>query len=341
MLIGGGILPSNTEHVQSNMFKLLLLVTILSSLFFFVQNIIYHAPILNLLIWLSNIFFSLCVSYLFYQKKSTLHLHTVFFVYIVFIGFPLGWLAAALNSHIEIAYIFIILISVCFFYSGQQRFLLIVSIIVIDVALIMYQLLNPEKFNDPTQLQSIILITTHLPMLLGLAGYMLSTFSDSLTTKNALLEKLSHHDALTGLYNRHYIYQYLEHIKRSSHKNNPTLIGLIDVDDFKQINDLHGHQAGDQILKQIASHIKTSLQQTAVVGRYGGDEFIIIIKNSHLVNYEQLFDTLSLTYVSDATLSGGCAIFTGEEDLDQILALADKRLYQAKRSGKNKILLSY
>jgi len=268
-------------------------------------------------------------------------LHTIFFVYIIFIGYPLGWLAAALNSHIEIAYIFVILISVCFFYSGQKRIFFVTSIIIIDVTLITYQLFNPERFNDPTLLQSILLTTTHLPLLLGLAGYMLSTFSDSLITKNALLEKLSHHDALTGLYNRHYIYQYLEHIKRSSRKNNPTLIGLIDVDDFKQINDLHGHQTGDQILKQIASHIKTSLQQTAVVGRYGGDEFIIIIKNSHLVNYEQLFDTLSLTQASNATLSGGCAIFTGEEDLDQILALADKRLYQAKRTGKNKILHSY
>lgn len=170
----------------------------------------------------------------------------------------------------------------------------------------------------------------------------------SLFEKNKKLENLCSIDDLTGLYNRRFILKRLEYeINLSNiYKESLSLI-ILDIDNFKEINDKFGHLVGDKVLIQGAELIKKSLRSSDYVGRIGGEEFIVILpktgieqayvyaekirKNIYEYNYE--------SYCKKVSISGGLASYKAEQSLEDFINKTDKLLYKAKNSGKNRILL--
>lgn len=165
--------------------------------------------------------------------------------------------------------------------------------------------------------------------------------------------EISNKDALTGVYNRRYIYSRAEEIIEEYKRTEQIFsICIIDIDRFKNINDKYGHQAGDYILKEFTKFISKNIRAYDLLGRYGGEEFIIILKNvdgkeSYLIVkriLEGIRDKV-FTYNGDYisfTFSGGissCSEIEKEKiAIYELIEIADKRMYDAKKTGRNKII---
>lgn len=158
------------------------------------------------------------------------------------------------------------------------------------------------------------------------------------------LEHMALHDHLTGLNNRHYLFMVLEQEeKRSKRYGRPLGIMMVDVDNMKYINDTYGHTIGDEVLKAVARVLKTSVRESDIVVRYGGDEFLIVLfepnGNGGLEKVKERIESNIRAYQVQGvdvpiTLSIGCSYWDpqGERSLDQALAEADSNMYAAKRN---------
>ncbi len=161
------------------------------------------------------------------------------------------------------------------------------------------------------------------------------------------LEKNSRIDGLTKLFNRAYWEQrFSEEIARFRRYPGSLTVIMADIDFFKQVNDTHGHLTGDIALRHVADLIKIHLRETDIAGRYGGEEFGIVLPNTHLKNallvaerIRQTIEKNPLIFQNEIiplTLSLGVAQFSkGTSSHEQLLMQADQALYQAKQQGRN------
>jgi diguanylate cyclase (GGDEF)-like protein len=158
---------------------------------------------------------------------------------------------------------------------------------------------------------------------------------------------LSIHDGLTGVFNHAYSVQELDsEIKRAKRYNAVFSLILFDVDNFKEVNDSYGHLAGDSILKNIAYIIEKNLRTIDTIGRYGGDEFIVILPQIDLENAYIAGERLRQAVESEAflfdddviqlTISLGIATYQDGKNTQSLIKIADDNLYRAKKEGKNR-----
>lgn len=163
--------------------------------------------------------------------------------------------------------------------------------------------------------------------------------------KNDLLAELVKKDSMTGLLNHKASFQKLnEEISRAARIGYPLSLIIADIDDFKQINDRFGHIIGDQVIIRFSQALLEIARATDSVGRYGGEEFIIImpdtdIQGATILSERILSGIRSLDFHQDIsiTLSGGVSQYAGEAS-DEFIRKTDQRLYRAKAQGKNQFV---
>lgn len=162
---------------------------------------------------------------------------------------------------------------------------------------------------------------------------------------NKTLYERSITDELTGLRNRRSINEYLNmEITMSRDNKKPLSITLFDLDDFSQVNNLKGHIVGDKVLEGVASILRKVVREMDIVGRYGGEEFIIIFPQTKLADARVISKRIreaieghcfeGNTYI---TISGGVYQYNGES-LEEFINKADQNLYKAKSQYKNQII---
>ena len=164
---------------------------------------------------------------------------------------------------------------------------------------------------------------------------------------NGELETASRVDGLTGLYNRRYWQERFDEVfKLCVRRDKPSTAMMLDIDHFKRINDTYGHQAGDKVIKMLAALIKRCIRETDLAGRYGGEEFAIILTDSSVDDAKivaerirQLAQRLMVEHEGETiqfTVSLGLAQFDPEFSSAMAwLELADQALYTAKQNGRN------
>ena len=173
----------------------------------------------------------------------------------------------------------------------------------------------------------------------------LSVMRDQLEEKNVELEALSVTDKLTGLYNRVKLDSVIaEEIDRYERYKNPFGIILLDIDHFKLVNDTYGHQVGDKVLQEVARLLTTYTRKSDLVGRWGGEEFLIIcpgIDKEKLISLSEklrtIFESHPFPIVTSKTASFGAASYKESESVKTFIHRADEALYQAKNSGRNRV----
>jgi diguanylate cyclase (GGDEF)-like protein/PAS domain S-box-containing protein len=162
----------------------------------------------------------------------------------------------------------------------------------------------------------------------------------------AELTRLAATDQVTGVWNRHHGRELLETETATSNvAGMPMSVLMVDIDDFKSINDRFGHQAGDEVLVEVARRLRAAVRQSDAVARWGGEEFVILLRNCALDDAVsraekirgQISDT-TFPRVGTVTASIGAAELTGAEDVASLLSRADTALYEAKRSGRNTVV---
>lgn len=164
------------------------------------------------------------------------------------------------------------------------------------------------------------------------------------------MHQLAYHDMLTSLANRTKLHKELERSLRLCRAQKiPFAVLMLDLDDFKSINDQHGHDAGDEALKLVATRLMALIRDQDIVARLGGDEFVVLLNSCHEASrvgaiaeriLVALKETLSIKGLQGTSLRIGVSIgavlaHDGEEEVDQLLKRADNALYEAKRQGKN------
>lgn len=173
----------------------------------------------------------------------------------------------------------------------------------------------------------------------------LSLLRNRLQEKNQQLQEMSITDHLTKLYNRHKLDEVLtQEMDRANRYSHDCGIMIIDIDYFKSVNDTYGHQMGDTTLKEFATLLKTHSRKVDTVGRWGGEEFLIICSETNLAGViilaNKLRETISthcFTIGSQQTASFGVTSYQQGENIHSLLQRADHALYQAKKRGRNRV----
>lgn len=168
---------------------------------------------------------------------------------------------------------------------------------------------------------------------------------EDLRNVNLELQEKTSMDEMTGIRNHKGILNFLEDkLTTASSKLSPVSVLMLDIDDFKKVNDTHGHVIGDTVLRDIAQIIQRTIRESDMVGRYGGEEFLVVFDcmNNKLAARvgQRILKSVEAHIFQEnirVTISGGIAEYNGEEALD-LVEKADKKLYTAKRTGKNKVV---
>jgi diguanylate cyclase (GGDEF)-like protein len=159
--------------------------------------------------------------------------------------------------------------------------------------------------------------------------------------------RLADRDPLTGFFNHRYLHERLsEEVVRAVRTRRPLSVVMIDLDDFKVVNDTFGHVYGDGVLVHVAERIRAALRESDVAGRWGGEEFLLLLPGADEEGAAQLADRVRVALAARSipsvpglrvTASFGVAEYAGETNAEQLLEAADGALYRAKRAGKDRV----
>jgi diguanylate cyclase (GGDEF)-like protein len=164
------------------------------------------------------------------------------------------------------------------------------------------------------------------------------------------LQKLADTDALTGCYNRRRLRELAAlELRRAERYDVPLSLALLDVDEFKRVNDVYGHEVGDRVLAGVAHECQAELRGSDVLGRVGGDEFVLVMPHTTLDGAAALLERVRQRVeawrlrapderILGVTVTAGVASAAGAgEDLDEVLRRADTALYRGKHAGRNRV----
>lgn len=343
------------EVVKDNYSKLAaasVTLFVFEALLYFIQEAFFHGGYVILIFLMSNLVLIPLIWIMRKRiRKSTLPLALVLqYVYCLTI-IALGlMLALVIQSRYDLIHMYLMaVIGVTAFVSMKPlRCLILLTIVYIafwfllpvfqtDTTIILTYRINAFVFNALAMFINSALIK---------AKYAAYLNRKSMEEKSTMLEDLARKDSMTGLLNHEESFNALsEQMRRASSYGTALSLILIDIDDFKIINDQFGHLSGDEIIRKVAACIRNTARDTDIVGRYGGEEFIIILPGVSLDGANSLAARFSSAIQAidflDAriTISGGISQFQGETP-EALIHLTDNRLYKAKNSGKNRFKCS-
>ena len=208
-----------------------------------------------------------------------------------------------------------------------------------------------KKIQDANTYLFIAFGGISISVLLGLVFYFTRRLNLQISEARRHIEAMAIEDELTGIYNRrHILVRFTQEFERAVRSNKDLSCMMIDIDHFKKINDTYGHLAGDRVLKEAAALIVGSIRAYDIAGRYGGEEFLVILPDTNVDNardlaerlrisvYDRLARKAGIPMKSPITISIGIAsLSSGDAIIDDMIRRADNGLYEAKSGGRDRV----
>jgi diguanylate cyclase (GGDEF)-like protein len=180
----------------------------------------------------------------------------------------------------------------------------------------------------------------------------IKNLSEELKKKNKMLEEMAITDGLTNIPNyRYFIDKLEEEVKRGRRYSTPFTLLILDLDNFKEVNDTHGHRHGDFVLKEVARRLQHGLRETDILARYGGDEFALLLTQTDSEGgknvADQVLERLALPIVANGIehfIEASVGVVASDTMLpasaDELIVAADKALYMAKEKGGDQVYVA-
>lgn len=212
-----------------------------------------------------------------------------------------------------------------------------------------------KGITEPIELIQILMFV-FLTAVLAKTGAVVAMLQRRLQQENVTLEEnaarireLAIRDDLTGLFNRRHVMDLLREQKHLADSGGYSfVIGYVDLDHFKRVNDMHGHGAGDAVLQRFAGILRQSIREVDCAGRVGGEEFVVILTHTRLAEALVVMERICSAIMAEdfstiqrglkVTTSIGVTAYAPVETLESLLGRADRLLYQAKQSGRNRVV---
>jgi diguanylate cyclase (GGDEF)-like protein len=272
-----------------------------------------------------------------------------------FIFFPLAFIYTGGSSGGMPLYFVFGVVLIALLLKGRLSYILLLASMLFDLGLMLYSYDYPFQvaaFASPFQalldkMQSFVIVAgvLSLAIMLLLAEY--DKKDKKIQSLNKQLKRLAMVDPLTQIYNRGYLQERLIMMLENDMKARLAVI-MFDVDFFKKVNDTYGHLAGDSVLKTVAAILKQEIRLQGIVGRYGGEEFVVVLKDADEKQAAEVAErircqveraSVGQEYDLSVTVSGGVAEYDAQMlDVKSLFMAADEKLYQAKAAGRNCIV---
>ena len=251
-------------------------------------------------------------------------------------------------------YIVIILFGIFHLNTRSFIYMSIFTLLTYAIDIILLHLYRPQGVNFNIEYLQWIVLAIVLGLFSTIGGYIshlrhnLGVIKSQQEKSIEIIQEMAIRDELTGLYNRRHVMELLEHEKnRASRGGSIFCIAMLDIDHFKNVNDNHGHQAGDAVLREVATIMKNTLRNAEFCGRYGGEEFLIVLTQTDiqgaLICVERVRTNIENARFPDisadfkVTVSIGLSEYLIREDVEKIIFRADEALYRAKKHGRNRV----
>ncbi|PKN51388.1 MAG: hypothetical protein CVU55_12185 [Deltaproteobacteria bacterium HGW-Deltaproteobacteria-13] len=251
-------------------------------------------------------------------------------------------------------YILILLFGI--FRLDTRQFLYMSAFILLTYGMDIFllQVLRPQHINlnvEIFQLGALAVVLISVSFIGGNISSLrreLSSSRERLRSSMKTIQDMAIHDDLTGFYNRRHLMELIEtENSRSVRTGADFSLVMMDIDKFKNINDTHGHQAGDNVLITFSAIIHSILRKTDFCGRYGGEEFLIVLTETDIREAKVFAERIrscvedsffpDLGHDSRVTVSIGLAEHRKKEDIEKTISRADEALYRAKNGGRNRV----
>ncbi len=278
---------------------------------------------------------TLTLVYVFFERfLDSFFVRRWIFAVFPLVYFPMAWLGSSGNHQIGVIYFFLFSSVMMFINPGKIGFLAILALLLEMMVLVAW---GNSTLNGPGFEWEYLL---HL----GIVGIANTFIMYSIIVKNNLLSQTFYHnsnrDFLTGSYNRRYLNEHFASLDESGNYGVSTCLFFCDLDDFKMINDSHGHETGDRVLKLFGDVITSQIRSQDLFGRFGGDEFVILVNNlkaddalgfqSRII--DQFSNQARQQFGFEVAVSIGFAMV--DQSIEKAMDQADKAMYQSKNKKK-------
>ncbi|SKB96781.1 diguanylate cyclase (GGDEF) domain-containing protein [Lachnospiraceae bacterium] len=230
-----------------------------------------------------------------------------------------------------------------------QRDLFFYNLLIIFITVIEAVFENPEKVLIIAENATVVLL---LCLFIFSAASLMQQYNDELARLNKEIYRRQadyrekfRMDFLTGVYSKAYFFEKAAEIMDNAADRHPIVVGIIDLDHFKRVNDTYGHENGDLVLEALGTLLREYQTETLCIGRFGGEEFVMVFDEESLMQGWLIMDEIRTRFAEEKftftpsrmTLSGGVAVFTEPVQIEEAIAKADQALYQSKTMGRNRI----
>lgn len=335
----------NNRHIKVLKERIFKSVLLLSCVVFFIVsfiNLMNFRPWINFILPIVASGVLLLMFRLYSKKRNTIIIKNSYMIFLCIIYFPLGWLTSP-GSYSAMSFYSVLIFFVSIILAHDiYEYLYPVLMIIETIILLNYEPLRPEQFTLYTSpsARAIDLSINYL-ITAAVIFSIVIIINSYFDLEHKKVYDASITDQLTGLYNRRYLYHVLEDLMLDDNDDAVFTLLMMDLNNFKKVNDIYGHIDGDEVLQKFGGVLKDASRKRDVPIRYGGDEFVLILPGTSIRDAENvktrivdMFEKISSKYQGiELSVSFGITENTGQ-GLERLIKEADDLLYKNKEDFK-------